>query len=144
MLDRIARAALAAFACACLLQGVASTQTGAPVYPTSPMVGTYPYGSVYGLALNADGSRAYVSEGASIAAIDTTAMYQTTGNKYAGLLTRIPVDATIMGLAVDEVPTDNQQSDPYDDWLFVAGGDFGLLRVNLNAVPTSPPGSPSD
>ncbi|MCE9593022.1 MAG: hypothetical protein K8S98_02410 [Planctomycetes bacterium] len=110
---------------------------------SAKLAGVYPYGAVYALAVNANETRVYVGEGASIAAIDPTQLHdpnQTTGVLHAGLLTRIPVDATIIQLEPDNVPG----GDAEDDYLYVAGGDFGLLKVNLNSVPTSPPSTPVD
>ncbi|MBI5431485.1 MAG: hypothetical protein HZA52_01510 [Planctomycetes bacterium] len=100
------------------------------------LAGTYPYGAVYGVALNPAGTRAYVSEGASLSALDLAALQdpKVSGlNLHQGLLGRIPVDATFMNMLVDA----DADGSADDDYVYVAGGDMGLLRVDLGGLPTN-------
>lgn len=77
------------------------------------------FGDPSALAINAAATRAYVGESAAVAILDLSALASPL--PASAVLARVPVDASIVGLTLDEP---NQR-------LFVAGGSFGLLRMDL-------------
>jgi hypothetical protein len=83
------------------------------------------FGDPSAIAVNAAETRAYVGESAAIAILDLTTL--SVPMPTSAVLARVGVDASIVGLTLDEA---NQR-------LFIAGGSFGLLSMNL-ASPTLP------
>ena len=83
------------------------------------------FGDPSALAIDAAATRAYVGESAAVAIVDLTTLANPL--PASAVLARIPVDASVVGLRLDE---SNQR-------LFVAGGSFGLASLDLGS-PTFP------
>ncbi len=77
------------------------------------------FGDPSALAINAAETRAYVGESASVSVLDLTTL--TVPLPPSAVLARVHVDASIVGLTLDE---SNQR-------LLVAGGSFGLCSLDL-------------
>ena len=82
----------------------------------------YGFGDPTALAVNAAETRAYVGEGAAVSILDLAVL----GNPMpaSAVLARIPVDASVVALTLDET---NQR-------LLVAGGSYGVLDVALGGA----------
>src|SRR5436190_4123018 len=83
------------------------------------------FGDPSALAVNAAQTRAYVGESAGVAVLDVGTLV--VPMPVPAVLARIPVDASVIALTLDEA---NQR-------LLVAGGSFGLLSIDL-ASPSLP------
>jgi hypothetical protein len=77
------------------------------------------FGDPSALAINAAATRAYVGESAALAILDLTTLANPLPP--AAVLARVSIDASVVGLTLDE---SHQR-------LFVAGGSYGLLSVDL-------------
>lgn len=104
---------------AALLVGAATAQD------LTTLRGFYGFGDASALAVDAAGTRAYVGESAAVSVVDLT--MPAVPLPPAAELERIPVDASVVALTLDEV---HQR-------LLVAGGSFGLLSIDV-AAPTRP------
>lgn len=98
---------------------------GAIAQDLTTLRGSYAFGDASALAIDAAGTRAYVGESAAVSIVDLTA--PAVPLPPVAELERIPVGASVVALTLDEV---HQR-------LFVAGGSFGLLSVDL-AAPSRP------
>src|SRR5262245_18613156 len=82
----------------------------------------YGFGDPTALAVNAAETRAYVGEGAAVSILDLTVLANPM--PASAVLARIPVDASVVALTLDET---NQR-------LLVAGGSYGVLDVALGGA----------
>ncbi len=82
----------------------------------------YGFGDPTAVAVNAAETRAYVGEGAAVSILDLAVL--SNPMPPAAVLARIPVDASVIALTLDEA---HQR-------LFVAGGSFGLLDIALGGA----------